>query len=331
MAGKAAHRFDVKLADGRTVRVLASGPGNGLPLVFHTGTPAGLVHYQPVIDAAAGAGLRCVVYSRPGYNGSDPQPGRLVADAAGDVAAILDHLGAGHFVTAGWSGGGPHALACAALLSQRCLAAATIGGVAPYGAAGLDWLKGMAEENVLEFGVAVGGPDGLTGLLTEAAAQLRDVTSAEIVEAFGGLVTPPDKAALTGEFADYVAQLTSAAVANGIAGWRDDDLAFVTDWGSRSMRSRCRLRSGTGIRTRWFRSATVSGWRATSPAPTRGLLTGKDTSASSLAFSTLSALTWLPQPHVPDGAAAWQGDSPRNQRPVYDAVDNSSSAAAHGG
>lgn len=231
MADQAARRFDVKLAGGRIVQVLAAGPADGLPLVFHTGTPAGLVHYQPIIDAAARAGLRCVMYSRPGYGGSDPLPGRRVADAADDVAAILDHLRVGDFVTAGWSGGGPHALACAALLSRRCLAAATVAGIAPHPAAGLDWLDGMAEENVIEFSAAAGGETGLTALLTRAAAELRDVTAAEIAEAFGSLVTAPDKATLTGEFADHFAQATRAAVANGIAGWRDDDLAFVSDWG----------------------------------------------------------------------------------------------------
>lgn len=231
MADRAAQRFDVKLDDGRTVQALAAGPAGGLPFVFHTGTPAGLVHHEPIIDAAAEAGLRCVMYSRPGYGGSDPQPARRVADAASDVAAVLDHLDVGDFVTAGWSGGGPHALACAALLPERCLAAATIAGVAPYAAAGLDWLDGMAEENVIEFGAAADGADALTALLTEHSARMRDVTGAEIVEAFGGLVTAPDKDALTGGFADYLAQATRAAVANGIAGWRDDDLAFVADWG----------------------------------------------------------------------------------------------------
>jgi pimeloyl-ACP methyl ester carboxylesterase len=231
MADQAASRFDVRLADGRTVRALAAGPADGLPFVFHTGTPAGLVPYQPVIDAAASAGLRCVMYSRPGYGRSDPQPGRLVADAAGDVAAILDQLEAGDFVTAGWSGGGPHALACAVLLPERCLAAATIADVAPHSAAGLDWLDGMAEENIVEFSAAVSGADGLTEMLTQVAGQMREVTGAQIAEAFGGLVTAPDKAALTGVFADYLAEATRAAVAEGIAGWRDDDLAFVTGWG----------------------------------------------------------------------------------------------------
>jgi pimeloyl-ACP methyl ester carboxylesterase len=36
---------------------------------------------------------------------------------------------------------------------------------------------------------------------------------------------------LTGEYADYLAEGLRAAVRGGIAGWRDDDLAFVEDWG----------------------------------------------------------------------------------------------------
>ena len=84
-----------------------------------------------MVAAAADRGLRAVMYARPGYGASTPQPGRRVADAAADVTAVLDALGAGDFVTAGWSGGGPHALACAALLPGRCRAAATIAGVAP--------------------------------------------------------------------------------------------------------------------------------------------------------------------------------------------------------
>jgi pimeloyl-ACP methyl ester carboxylesterase len=224
-------RFTVVTADGRSVPVLAAGPPQGLALVFHTGTPAGLVEFAPLIDAAGAAGLRTVMYSRPGYGASDALPGRRVADAAQDVAAVLDHVGAGRFVTAGWSGGGPHALAIAALLGDRCAAAATIAGVAPYHAEGLDWLAGMAEENVAEFGAALHGEGELTAFLATAAAELAGVTAAQVVDALGSLVTPADKAALTGGFATYIADSTRAAISAGIAGWRDDDLAFVRDWG----------------------------------------------------------------------------------------------------
>ncbi len=231
MTGNGAERFSLTVDDGRAVEVLAAPDAGGLPLVFHTGTPAGLVSYQPLFDAAARHGLRCVLYSRPGYGNSDPLPGRKVAHAASDVTAILGHLGGSAFVTAGGSGGGPHALACAALLPDRCLAAATLAGVAPRAAAGLDWADGMGPENLEEFAAAEAGEAELTVLLTASAAELRGVTGPEVADSFGGLVTSPDVAALTGGFADYLAASLRAAVATGVAGWRDDDLSFVTAWG----------------------------------------------------------------------------------------------------
>ncbi len=226
-----AERLTVPAADGGTLDALTVGPADGLPLVFHSGTPAGLVSYGPMTDTAAALGLRIVQYSRPGYGRSTPRPGRLVADAAADVAAILDHLGAGQFVTAGWSGGGPHALACAALLPGRCLAAATMAGVAPYNGDGLDWLGDMGPENVQEFAAAADGEAALTRLLETAADELSDVTAAAITESLGGLVSEADKAAVSGDFAEYLAASFRAGVSTGIAGWRDDDLAFVRDWG----------------------------------------------------------------------------------------------------
>jgi len=230
-ASEGFERFFVELGDGRSVEVGTAGPATGLPLVFHTGTPAGLTPNELVFSAAAELGLRTVQYSRPGYGRSGARPGRRVADAAGDVAAILDHLGADQFVTAGWSGGGPHALACAALLPDRCLAAATIAGVAPHDADGLDWLNGMAQENIDEFGLAVLGEEKLSAFLDQVAATMADATPDLIAQAFGDLVTAPDKAAMTGGFASFMCEATKAAVSTGIAGWRDDDLAFVAGWG----------------------------------------------------------------------------------------------------
>ena len=136
----------INLPDGRHLEVLVEGPADGLPVVCHYGTPSGAVPYQALFDAAARHGLRAVVCSRPGYGDSTPRPGRSVADVAGDVAAVLDALGADRFVTYGTSGGGPHALACAALLPDRCAAAASVAGVAPFRAgsgAGPDryWLR----------------------------------------------------------------------------------------------------------------------------------------------------------------------------------------------
>ncbi len=218
-------------AAGRQIEALATGPDGALPVVLHNGTPSGLVMFPPVAEAAAERGLRLVQYARPGYGGSTPDPGRRVAGAAADVAAVLDRLGAAEFLTVGWSGGGPHALACAARLPGRCLAAATMAGVAPCPAEGLDWLDGMGAENIEEFGAALAGEEALAGFLEPATHVLATVTGADVADGLGDLASAADKAALTGEFADYLAASFRAAVAGGVAGWRDDDVAFTTGWG----------------------------------------------------------------------------------------------------
>jgi pimeloyl-ACP methyl ester carboxylesterase len=223
--------MNVNLPDGRTLEYVVGGPADGLPLVFHHGTPGAATLFRPMTDAAGRQGLRTVIYSRAGYAGSTARPGRTVADVAADVAALMDGLGADEFLTVGWSGGGPHALATAALLPDRCLAAATIAGVAPYDADGLDWLAGMGQENLDEFGAAVAGVEPLTAYLEAEAAALARVTGADIAASLGDLVSDVDKRALTGDFADHLAASFHASVSTGIAGWRDDDLAFVGHWG----------------------------------------------------------------------------------------------------
>jgi pimeloyl-ACP methyl ester carboxylesterase len=226
-----AEKVTVRAADGRQLEALASGPADGLTVVLHNGTPAGLLAAPAVAAAAAERDLRLVLYARPGYEGSTPDPGRRVSSAAADLAAVLDAVGAGEFVTVGWSGGGPHALACAALLPGRCLAAASMAGVAPYGADGLDWLAGMGAENIEEFSAAQAGAEALTSFLEPAAREMAAMTAADVTAGLGDLVSAADQAAVTGEFADYLAASFRAAVAGGVAGWRDDDFAFIADWG----------------------------------------------------------------------------------------------------
>jgi pimeloyl-ACP methyl ester carboxylesterase len=131
MSHEETERLEVSTDDGRTLEGLVTGPREGTVLVFHSGTPFGLVPLPSGLDPA-GMGIRTLLYARPGYGRSSPQPGRSVADAASDTAAILDALEVERFINLGWSGGGPAALACDALLADRCLATAVIAGIAPY-------------------------------------------------------------------------------------------------------------------------------------------------------------------------------------------------------
>ncbi|MCZ2857480.1 alpha/beta hydrolase [Blastococcus sp. VKM Ac-2987] len=226
---------EVVMADGRVLEVLTTGPEDGLPLVFHHGTPQAAVPYGILERPASARGLRTIAYSRPGYGGSTPRADAettaTVADDAVDVARILDHFGAGEFVTLGWSGGGPRALACAAVLPERCRAATCGVGIAPPDAVGLDRLAGMAPENVAEYTAVAQGPAALTAFLEEHGTPMFSVTADLIVLGLGALLPDVDKAALTGELAEYLAASTRHAGAQGIVGWRDDDLTHTRPWG----------------------------------------------------------------------------------------------------
>jgi pimeloyl-ACP methyl ester carboxylesterase len=217
--------------DGRQLEYLEGGASDGSALVFHTGTPGTAFAFSEVMSAARAAGLRLIGYSRPGYGQSAPRTGRRIADAVEDVTALLGELGVDEFRTLGWSGGGPHALACAALLPERCRAVALIASVAPYPARGLDFLAGMDQANIEEFGAAIAGFDAIDALLRPEVEQLREVTGASLIEGMGGLLSDVDKAALTGSFADELALALRGGVESGLQGWRDDDLAFTKDWG----------------------------------------------------------------------------------------------------
>ena len=219
----------VTTPDGRSLDVLDSG-GDGLPLLYHSGTPGGAVPWPAGIEAARRSGLRWVTYSRPGYGSSTPKPGRTVADAAADSAMVLDALGIGDFVSLGWSGGGPHVLACAALLPDRCRGIATIASAASCDEPDLDFLAGMAEDNVEEFTLAMKGREVLVPAIEKMAQTYRSVTGEQIVEALGGLLGAPDLAALKGPLADYIAALAREAVRVGVDGWVEDDLAFCAPW-----------------------------------------------------------------------------------------------------
>jgi pimeloyl-ACP methyl ester carboxylesterase len=151
-------------------------------------------------------------------------------DVVADTDAVLAALGAQRCVTMGWSGGGPHSLACGARLGAVG-AVLVVAGIAPYEADGLDWMAGMGEENIVEFSAAVEGEDQLRPYLDEQGEVMRNIRAADIVASMQSLLPDVDQAALTGEFGEDVAASFRAAVRTGVDGWLDDDLAFAKPWG----------------------------------------------------------------------------------------------------
>jgi len=223
--------MNLGLPDGRSLDVFLAGPETGTPLLFHIGTPGAGAPFAPFVNALAERGLRYVSFSRPGYGSSTRRPGRRVVDVVEDSAAVLDAIGAERCHVIGWSGGGPHALACTARLPERVISAATIGGVAPYPAEGLDWMAGMGAENVEEFGAALAGADELSTFMEREAPALRVVTPEQVADAFGDLIDDVDRGSLTGAFAEWTADLFHEALRIGYWGWFDDDMAFTKPWG----------------------------------------------------------------------------------------------------
>jgi pimeloyl-ACP methyl ester carboxylesterase len=221
----------IRTPDGRSLEVRTAGPADGDVLLFHHGSPGAGVPPAGLVEALTERGLRYVAGARPGYAGSTRLAGRGVADVAPDAAAVLDDLGVDRCFTMGESGGGPHTLACAVLIPERIRAATSIAGVAPFDADGLDWLAGMGRENVAEFGATAAGPAELRAYLEREAAAFGNVSGDEVVAAFGDLVGDADRAVLTGDYGESVAEDIRTALAAGIWGWHDDDLAFVAPWG----------------------------------------------------------------------------------------------------
>jgi pimeloyl-ACP methyl ester carboxylesterase len=221
----------VLTVDGRRLAVDVSGDADGSPVFLLHGTPGSRVGPHPRGQVLHRLGIRLITFDRPGYGGSDRLLGRRVADVASDVAAIADAYGFDRFAVAGRSGGGPHALACAALLTGRVSRAAVLVSLAPPGADGLDWFEGMAEANVLNFTAAGAGVGPLAARLIASADAFRaDPASlirgllADLTEADRHLVTDPGIRSLL--IRSYEEALQSSAF-----GWIDDARAFCIPWG----------------------------------------------------------------------------------------------------
>jgi pimeloyl-ACP methyl ester carboxylesterase len=222
----------VATRDGRSLAVAEWGDPDGIPLVDLNGTPGGRIFCWIDPGIYARHGLRRFTVDRPGYGESTRRPGRSVADIVPDIEAIAEALGVGQFAVAGGSGGGPHALACAALLGDRVLRCLASVSIAPYGVEVLDWLAGMTGGNVDEFNAGLAGEEAIRSLLErerttmlERVADGRDDILGDSYE-----LSEADQAQMA-KYRDVIADDIKNALAPGVDGWVDDDLAFTRPWG----------------------------------------------------------------------------------------------------
>lgn len=224
------------VADGRRLCYEVAGDPAGTPVLVHNGTPNSRHLYGPWAVDAASKGLCLIGYDRPGYGASSPLPDHSVASGVEDVRAIADHMGFDRFATWGVSGGGPFALACAALLPDRVMAAAAVASVAPYGQEGLAFYEGMGESNAESFRLFVSDRQAARrktheNWLLYTSVPPEQVTRDLLAEVMASLLCPADREALTEEFTRWFVTSLYDGLAPGDQGWWDDTFAHMTDWG----------------------------------------------------------------------------------------------------
>jgi pimeloyl-ACP methyl ester carboxylesterase len=271
---------DLELSDGRTLHVYdtdTDGPRGRLAVFWHHGTPNIGAPPEPLFPAAARLGIRWVSYDRPGYGGSSRHSGRDVASAAADVSSVADALGIGRFAVMGHSGGGPHALACGALLPERVLGVVSVAGLAPFRAEGLDWFAGMAVSGVESLRAAAEG---------RAAKEAYETSGAEYDPEF----TPADQAALSGDWS-WLGKVVGPAQKGGPGPLIDDDIAVVTPWGFDAAQVRAPVLFLHGGRDRVVPSSH-SEWLA-SRCPSAELWLRPEDGHISVLGSSPAALQWL--------------------------------------
>ena len=217
--------------DGRRLRVEETGDPAGIPILVHHGTPSSGHLYARHVADAKDRGIRLIGYDRPGYGGSTPQPGRSVADCAADVRAIAAALGINRLAIWGISGGGPHALACAALLPDLVVAVGSLAAIAPYGVPGLDYFAGMGEENVDDIKLYFEDEPAARAKAVEDREHMLAMTPEAMQNAFPTLVSSVDAAAFTPDLGEYLATGMHEGLAQGGEGWWDDGVAHLRPWG----------------------------------------------------------------------------------------------------
>lgn len=227
----------VAAPDGRQVAFAVWGDPAGFPVMQLHGTPGCRLMRWPDETVYGRLGVCFVTHDRAGYGRSARLRGRRVVDDVDDVRLVADELGFERFGVSGGSGGGPHALACAARLPERVIRAICVVGSAPFGPAGLDedaWFDGMDPANVRDFQLAFEGEDALNAnherLQAEYEARVAADDTSNLLEEYDLSESDRERLARP-ETVQILNETIREHAVNGVGGWTDDLLALTGPWG----------------------------------------------------------------------------------------------------
>jgi pimeloyl-ACP methyl ester carboxylesterase len=225
----------VSLADERIIAYLEGGDPQGYPVFGLHGTPGCRLARWFDDGIYTRAGIRYITTDRAGFGRSSRHKGRSVADEASDILAVADSLGIEHFSVVGGSGGGPHSLACGALLIDHVERVACQSSIAPLNDGGMnrkEWVKGMAQEHAIEISWAEGGEMELSDHIEIEQQMMMALISSNPSKLLGESMSKGDQDfLLRPEVTKVFNNVIAEQAVHGVGGWVDDIIAFTKPWG----------------------------------------------------------------------------------------------------
>ena len=217
------------LGAGRFLGFAEFGAPRGEAVFYFHGWPGSRLEASLLDDSAREAGVRIVAVDRPGYGLSTYVPRRRLITWPRDVHLLANSLKIDRFCVRGVSGGGPYALACAALLCHRVKRVAVVGGVGPLTHA--DSAAGMQRARQFACALLRQSPAFSRPLSYTVLRGLRNRPAA-LIEAMARMLPEPDRTILLlPEIQEVLAASFRDGLNQGLRGAAHDLRIYFTPWG----------------------------------------------------------------------------------------------------